>query len=242
VLATGTRWDTEQFYSASDIYLDSVPFSSITSLLEAAIRGIPVLGFLPGGHDSSLLGPGAPGLDGVMRLATTPDEYRSALRDLILHNEVRQKCAAPVQSLVSRLHTGDGWRDALENTYLKARSSHSRGCFARDHDVLTVSPLNSSLQSLYGQTRDRRFESRLLSRHLGPLNYISRVALSTTLVAQGFPLSLSNFLPRFLDPRMRATARAFKAVLIGASPAGRCYRTARRGTCVRSAKGARPLS
>ena len=47
IVALGKRWDNEIFYSAADIYLDSVPFSSSTSLLEAGSRGKPLLGYRP---------------------------------------------------------------------------------------------------------------------------------------------------------------------------------------------------
>ena len=77
IIALGRRWDTDLLYAAADIYLDSVPFSSITSLLEAGSHGAPLLGLKPANPELELLGPGAPGLEEAMELANDITSYRS---------------------------------------------------------------------------------------------------------------------------------------------------------------------
>jgi hypothetical protein len=212
VVAIGTRWDTDLFYAAADIYLDSVPFSSITSLLEAANHGIPLLGFRSDDEELLLLGPGAPGLDDVMELARTPQEYRGILERLIVDPEFRRASGERIQQQVHRLHTGAGWLSALYDVYAKVEHYRTRGCFTRTHDVYAMSRMNATLFDLYGQTRDARFVSRLIAKHVGALNYGSRIGLSAKLYKKGFPLCIGNFLPPRLERILRGALRRHKRV------------------------------
>ena len=83
IVALGERPDTATFYEAADIYVDSYPFSSITSMLEAGSYGLPVVTCCPYQGDSRVLGSGAPGLSDVMVRTSNPVQYRVALNRLI---------------------------------------------------------------------------------------------------------------------------------------------------------------
>ncbi len=58
--------DTREFYEAADIYLDSFPFPSNTSLLEAGLSGTPTVARLAFGPGCAVMGPDSVGLDPVL--------------------------------------------------------------------------------------------------------------------------------------------------------------------------------
>jgi glycosyltransferase involved in cell wall biosynthesis len=102
---------------AADIYLDSTPFASITSLLESAALGTPCLAYV-GGRD-----PGSPSVsdphlvvDAILR-AQNPAEYRRLLVRLISEPEFRAEVGAGLASRVREAHSTDRWLARLEEVY-----------------------------------------------------------------------------------------------------------------------------
>jgi len=97
-------------YSA-DIYLDSTPFASITSLLESAALGTPCLAYVDGKD------PGSPCVsdpllvvDAILR-AQDPAEYQRLLLRLISEPKFRAEVGAGLASQVREAHSADhGWR------------------------------------------------------------------------------------------------------------------------------------
>ena len=149
IKALGTRWDNELLYTAADVYLDSVPFSSITSLLEAGCYGIPLLGYTSRDPEFALLEPGAPGLSGTMHLASDSTWYRSLLARLVEDQEFRSKSGTRLQEKIVSLHTGVGWTLAVENLYKELSHIPSRNCLLGKDDGFENGPLNLALNRLY---------------------------------------------------------------------------------------------
>ena len=107
IIALGKRWDNDLRYAAADVYLDSIPFSSITSLLEAGSHGVPLLGLQPPLSDLWVMGPGAPGLDGAMVLAEDKEAYQNLLAQLINEPDFRRERGRRVQEADSLPAHGD---------------------------------------------------------------------------------------------------------------------------------------
>ncbi len=197
ILALGVRWDTELFYTAADIYLDSVPFSSITSLLEAGSQGVPLLGFKSTDPELHLLGPGAPGLDDAMELATEPNDYRHRLTRLIKDTEFRRTSGVRVQQAILSFHTGQGWLRQLDDTYRMAGSAGSQKCLAGTTDRFASDPLTIALVHLYSSVA---FSERSSIRYfIGTLAYPARLSITWRLFQAKLELCILNILPPPLD-------------------------------------------
>lgn len=99
----------ELYYSAADIYLDSFPCSSLTAVLDAARRGLPVqrLHF----PYQPLTWCDDPGLDSVLPAASTQEEYAQGVLDCLAAPEVRRfELGSRFRNAVLQEHTGRAWK------------------------------------------------------------------------------------------------------------------------------------
>jgi glycosyltransferase involved in cell wall biosynthesis len=102
---------------AADIYLDSYPVASNTSLLEAAARATPVVAFDPGPPSLAVLRAGDPGLGGSLSRARDLVSFKALLEELVVHEALRHQAGAELSDEVARAHTGHGWQSACERVY-----------------------------------------------------------------------------------------------------------------------------
>jgi hypothetical protein len=206
IVPLGTRWDTNLFYAAADVYLDSVPFSSITSLLEAGSHGTPLLGYRLPEADLALVGPGAPGLEETMELAGDPETYRALLTRLVRDAEFRQRSGERARSEILSLHTGSKWVEAVHQLYAKVEQLDRRGCLLGNKDVFEASALNVALFQLYGRVRTRQ----MIGKYVGALPYRLRLPITWSLYRKGFDLCFLNLLPSPADVITRRIGRWVK--------------------------------
>ena len=211
VVPLGKRWDNDLLYAAADIYLDSVPFSSITSLLEAGSHGVPLLGYSSLNSELGLLGPGAPGLDGTMQLANDPVCYQALLTRLITDLEFRHVSGQRTQTNIFSLHMGRNWTEQAHELYAKAERCADRNCLTGNHESISTSPLHIALVTLYGKAR---FSGRqLIGEYIGSLPYYTRLSITWRLFLGGFDLCLLNLLPPPTDTVIRHVMRRAKAII-----------------------------
>jgi glycosyltransferase involved in cell wall biosynthesis len=139
--------DTALFFEAADIYVDSHPFMSITSLLEAGTYGLPLLSFFPHPRSAEIFGADMPGLTGHLLQAGSPEEYAELLSRLISDEAYRLALGARTRTRITALHCEAGWSAALEQTYAKAMAMRAdarrgRACDEpRLEDVDRIVPL-----------------------------------------------------------------------------------------------------
>jgi glycosyltransferase involved in cell wall biosynthesis len=113
--------DTAVFYQAADIYVDSFPFSSITSLLEAGSYGSPLVSQYPYHSDvCKILGADAPGLTDNVLIATDLNEYTEILSNLIKDEQFRLSLGEKTKRKIANLHTENHWQRSLEEIYIRA--------------------------------------------------------------------------------------------------------------------------
>jgi glycosyltransferase involved in cell wall biosynthesis len=123
ITALGERTDNEVLYQAADIYIDSFPQPSPTSLLEAGSYGVPVIGLCPHPESAAILCADAPGIDDAMIRARSVPELRDGLERLISDHSTAMELGARTKSDIERRHIGRGWKRELEQLYVQATTT-----------------------------------------------------------------------------------------------------------------------
>lgn len=119
VKALGIVKNIESIYSITDIYLDSFPIGSLTSALDAAIKGKPVVGFF--NKTAPILSIDAPSL--IDYLHTDIDSYINELNLLITNQEYRFKKGKEMQKSVYEYHILN-WKHYLQDLYKSLPKNH----------------------------------------------------------------------------------------------------------------------
>jgi glycosyltransferase involved in cell wall biosynthesis len=116
----GERQDTAVFYQAADIYVDSFPWISNTSLLEAGSYGVPLVSRYPYSNSLSILGADAPGLTGNLIRVSNLEEYTQILSCLVEDEELRLSLGEKTKGKITETHIGSNWQHFLEDVYVRA--------------------------------------------------------------------------------------------------------------------------
>ncbi|TRW43574.1 glycosyltransferase [Georgenia yuyongxinii] len=122
VRALGQLTDPSILHQAADIYLDSFPFSSLTSLLESGSLGNPVVTFRGHPDECAVLGADTIGVDEQMFRPRTPDDLRRQLVRLIEDGPFRIASGVATRRAVVERH-GAGWLAEAERVYRHAAAS-----------------------------------------------------------------------------------------------------------------------
>ncbi|MDZ4873601.1 MAG: hypothetical protein CLLPBCKN_002997 [Chroococcidiopsis cubana SAG 39.79] len=114
----GETKDTAVFYQAADIYVDSFPFVSITSILEAGSYGVPSVSRYPYSSDlCGVLGSDMPGLTGNLIRVRDLEEYTAVLSRLVEDEEFRLSLGEATRNKIAATHWGSHWQNALNELY-----------------------------------------------------------------------------------------------------------------------------
>lgn len=112
-------------HEAADIYVDSFPFSSLTSLIEAGSLGTPVVTYRGHPEACAVLGADTPGLDELMLRPSTPDAIIAELSSLICDKRRREELGMNVQNAILLTHKGEAWRSGIIRVYEMAAAMQS---------------------------------------------------------------------------------------------------------------------
>ncbi|MEI3650199.1 MAG: glycosyltransferase [Dolichospermum lemmermannii FEM_B0920] len=116
----GHTQHTSVFYQAADIYVDSFPFVSNTSLLEAGSYGIPLVSRYPYSSDGcAIFGADMPGLTDSLIRVQDLEEYTIVLSRLAEDKEFRLCLGEKTRKKIEETHLGINWKRSLENLYLR---------------------------------------------------------------------------------------------------------------------------
>ncbi|WP_310410075.1 glycosyltransferase family 4 protein [Chamaesiphon sp. OTE_8_metabat_110] len=114
---------TAEFYQAADIYVDSFPVPSTTSLLEAGSYGTPLFSRNPYPLATcQIFGQDTPGLAGQAIEPSDLPTYLAALSQAIADEAYRLSLGAATQHQIAHTHWGQNWLDTLEKIYCQAAS------------------------------------------------------------------------------------------------------------------------
>jgi hypothetical protein len=114
VHAVGVIPQPDVYRAAADIYLDSYPFCSPTSMLESANLGTPVLSLQPDFEELGILYSECPGLGRDAYAAETADGYVDLLDRLVLDPGHRRAVSESIQ-IGMDIHRPESWRNALRH-------------------------------------------------------------------------------------------------------------------------------
>lgn len=112
--------DPSLAFEAADVYLDSYPFVSITSMLEAGGLGAPCVTLFPYPSDANVMSTDMPGLAPTIGFATSMADYNRILADWLADPEALRRRGNETAANVKRLHTAPNWLESLEALYAKA--------------------------------------------------------------------------------------------------------------------------
>ncbi len=116
--------ETAVFYQAADIYVDSFPFVSNTSLLEAGSFGNPLVSRFPYPSDvCGIFGADMPGLSGNLIRVTDLESYTAILSRLIEDEEHRLSLGEKTREKIANTHWGNGWKCYLNDIYCNAMNT-----------------------------------------------------------------------------------------------------------------------
>lgn len=150
VTAVEATPDTAPYFAAADIYLDSFPFVSITSMLEAGLRGLPLVTRHPFGPACEVMGSDSPGIEPEILRAETTEGVIGILQDLIADPDLRRRVGRRTAAAIAETHVGAGWRSGIEGVYRRATAAQAARPHAPVQDGSPRSDLDCFLPYAYG--------------------------------------------------------------------------------------------
>ena len=108
------------YHEAADIYVDSFPFVSSTSMMEAAGLGVPLVSKFYGPKDARIFAINHPGIDKPTLHAASEREYVEHLDRLISDPELRAAKGREAMESVLHFHTPPSWMSFIERAYALA--------------------------------------------------------------------------------------------------------------------------
>ncbi len=212
IRALGHLPDVALLQQAADVYLDSFPFSSLTSLLEAGSFGTPVVTYRGHPDECLVLGADTRGLDEHMLCPSDADDFRRDVSRLIVSPDERSALGERTRAAILETHAGAGWRASVAELYERAATANTAPCVqpverrTERLDVLVdlVMEQTGFSQGVAGAVRD----------NLGLLPPRQRVAAWRSLVLAGKPWSAADVMP---DPLRAPLARLRRATTSAAA-------------------------
>jgi hypothetical protein len=200
VRALGLLDDPTLVQQAADVYLDSFPFSSLTSLLEVGSLGTPVVTYAGHPAGCEVFGADTPEVEDHMHRPSTPEELETTLSALLEDASVRAASGVAVEASIASSHTGAGWRTALDRLVTSiggASAPQGTRSVARQEDEVDMLVLAVMERTGWSRGPEAALRSNL-SAFPGP----TRAALATELVRTGTPPAARDLVPDHLRPAL----------------------------------------
>ncbi len=163
--AVGTHPDTDRFLAAADIYCDSFPIGSMTSLLEAGLAGLPCVSWRPlesRSASAATLSSDNCASDDLQVGYVDKTRYLDRLQVLI-DEPNRAEFGARLSESLTRAHTSDGWLAQVDEAYLRGRALSGE----RPHRLLNaVQPVDAYDEILANIQESQGEFEEFLSRSL----------------------------------------------------------------------------
>ena len=182
VRALGRRRDITRFYEAADVYLDSAPFASLSSLLEAGMHGVPVVSYQPHA-EARVICADTPGLPGVLIVARTAAALAREVYALLDDRPMREALGDKTRASIMLSHSPEVWCSGLEELYTRAagRSRARDDSLPEGEDVPVCELVDALLYELHRLSGMNAELSRVLKRAAQHMPLLPRLVLQTKL-------------------------------------------------------------
>ena len=207
--------DASVLQQAADIYVDSFPFASLTSLLEAGSFGTPVMTFRGHPPDCGVFGSDTRGLDEHMLTPASPEEFHRELGRLVSDRDARVELGERTRQAIVDTHTGTGWQASVAELYEQAGQVNS---------VPHVGPaerrtgwLDVLVDLVMEQTGYSQGVPGAVRLHLGLLPPRDRAVASYRLVRSGASLAARELAPDWLRAPIAKARRKMRSARAGLS-------------------------
>lgn len=212
--------DVSLFFRAADIYVDSFPFVSLTSLLEAGQYGLPLVTRFPYSEESRILGSDLPELTDHLIVARNDVEYNEILSKLIVDESSRSEIGKKVKDNINQVHIGDRWMDALEAIYHKAHQVSRNSSIITESDSITTTELDCLRQTIFCGRYDINVEKWIQCEdELGVMPLVDRFQVWLSLYRRrafrniGRYGVLAALIPEWIRCRVGRARRSLQGVL-----------------------------
>lgn len=216
--ALGRLPSTALLQQAADVYVDSFPFSSLTSLLEAGSYGTPAVTFRGHPAECGVLGADTPGLDDRMLCPANAADYRRDLLRLIAAPDWRAELGEATRRAIVGTHTGAGWQASVDELYERARELDDLP--APGLVVRRTGRLDVLVDRVMEQTGFSQGVPGAVRANLGLLPARERVAAWRAVARDSRPPAASDALPDWLRVPLAGARRRAQAVPRLGSSAG----------------------
>lgn len=122
-LGTVSQSSLGTIHEAADIYIEGFPFGTTTALLEAGLKGIPVV-LAPAQCPPPYGSDGVALDDDILERAPTLEDYKRNILQLARNPTDRQTQGNKIRNAIASHHTGLGWRKYLECALKKLPHEH----------------------------------------------------------------------------------------------------------------------
>jgi glycosyl transferase family 1 len=198
VRAFGRLPDVSLLQQAADLYVDSFPFSSLTSLLEAGAYDTPVAAFRGHPPDCRVLGADTRGVDDLLVTSDDPSDFQAQLSRLIADPTARERLGQLTGAEIRGSHTGAGWREQVDSLYEFASEQPAPPRV----EIPARSPgeLDVLVDLVMERTGFSDGAAGALARNVALLPFRERVAAWVSLTTQGRSPGVTRLIPEWLHP------------------------------------------
>lgn len=203
--------DTRVYFEAADIYVDSFPFVSSTSMMEAAGLEIPLVTRFYGEKEARIFAINHPGIEKPALHGANEPEYVAHIDLLIRDPALRIEMGKAARESVMHYHTPPSWLTFVERAYRMAEElppiEPARRFGLNEVEVFSHGQPDRSMYEVFGLKREPQV--RLLRWYLGLMPLGERFKTWTQILRAGafdnsreaFRSLLPNWLVRQLSDR-----------------------------------------
>lgn len=170
---------TKVYYEAADIYVDSFPFVSSTSLMEAAGLETPLVSRFYGPKEARIFAINHPGIDAPTLHGSNEAEYIAHLERLIRDPELRARKGKEAREAVLYYHTPPSWMNFIEKAYALAAAlppiDPSAQLAGMPNESFSNGEPDRRLFEVFGYTPED--PALMIKHYLGLLPFRQRMAL-----------------------------------------------------------------